>query len=152
MGYDYPECFIGYNRGGYNNILSNYGDDDVTICLECLFDKLLYDCELKGRSRHYALQNITKYETCWMCKKVKRLLYENIPISKCYREEYDISIPDEDREESYWDESNNYKYSCLNCFENKGLILFDDDLESYATDERNCNFCDKTSVACLIVR
>ena len=147
MGYDYPECFISYNNSGGNDTLSDNGDDDVTICFQCLFDELLHHCELRGRSAYYAQQNITKYEVCWMCKEEKRLLYRNIPIHKYYRNAYGISKPEEEVSSE-----KHHKYSCLECFEKKGFTLFEeDDTLSYAIDEQNCEFCERNGVACLMI-
>lgn len=150
MGYDYPECFIGYNIGGYNDCLSDYGDDDVTICFECLFDEILnFDCTLRGRSAYYAIKNILRHAKCWMCKKQKKLLYENIPISKCYRDEYGITNPDENEQNS---SEFTYKYSCMKCFENKDLRLVNEyEPEYIETKQNDCDLCERKLVACVSV-
>ena len=146
MGYDYPECFVSYNNCGVNDSLNEDGNDDVTICWECLFDEILNDCELRGRSRYYAQQNIVKYDKCWMCKKMKKLLYQNIPIDKCYREEYGISEP----EEFNTDSKKKFKYCCLKCFEKDNLILVDEN-DYVETQKNDCEFCNRTKVVCLCV-
>ena len=132
------------NLGGYNKSLDYNGSDDVIICWECLFDELLYDCELRGRSHYYAQQNITKYEVCWMCKKEKRLLYKNIPISKDYREEHVITRPEEEIEK-------NNNYSCMKCFENSNLILYDE-LEDVECEINDCSYCSRSNMVCVLVR
>ena len=149
MGYDYPECFITYNIAGFNHPLSKDGDDDVTICLECLFDKILRNCNLRGRSAYYAQENITSYEKCWMCKKKKKFLYDNLPISEFYREQYEISEPEEYTQDD--NSSEIIKYCCLNCYENGDVTLYDE-IQYCDIVEENCKFCDRIRVACVIVR
>ena len=153
MIYDHPHCLISYNLYRNKPICPN--TIDAIICFECLYHDILHKHKLRGRSAFYAGENITLNKKCYKCKKVKKLLYENIPVSKFYQEKFDISEPEYTQVHLFdqWRDDNErvYKHCCLQCYEKTPISLFYRDLADIKPYCADCEICDSKNTGCIRV-
>lgn len=150
MGYDDYECLICYNISGCNVCCEE--ENDTCICFECLYDVIL-NGTLCGRSYYYTSSKFEYLQECDVCNCVKKLTYINITVCKTCKDLYNIGKLETSNKKNISIDRTCTRYYCLNCFEKKNVIIFNENVnDSLDVEIHDCENCMKKNKFCVEVQ